>query len=49
MIQLYTWATPNGKKVSIMLEEIGHSLRGSSCESQPARADEARVSRRQPE
>jgi GST-like protein len=22
MIQLYTWATPNGKKVSIMLEEI---------------------------
>jgi GST-like protein len=23
MIQLYTWSTPNGKKVSIMLEEIG--------------------------
>jgi GST-like protein len=23
MIQLYTWGTPNGKKVSIMLEEIG--------------------------
>jgi GSH-dependent disulfide-bond oxidoreductase len=23
MIQLYTWDTPNGKKVSIMLEEIG--------------------------
>ena len=22
MIQLYTWGTPNGKKVSIMLEEI---------------------------
>jgi GSH-dependent disulfide-bond oxidoreductase len=22
MIQLYTWATPNGKKVSIMLEEV---------------------------
>ena len=22
MIQLYTWATPNGKKVSIMLEEL---------------------------
>ena len=22
MIQLYTWATPNGKKISIMLEEI---------------------------
>lgn len=23
MVQLYTWGTPNGKKVSIMLEEIG--------------------------
>lgn len=23
MIQLYTWKTPNGRKVSIMLEEIG--------------------------
>ncbi|HEY7218773.1 MAG TPA: glutathione S-transferase N-terminal domain-containing protein [Candidatus Binatia bacterium] len=23
MIRLYTWGTPNGKKVSIMLEEIG--------------------------
>ena len=23
MIQLYTWGTPNGKKISIMLEEIG--------------------------
>jgi GST-like protein len=22
MIQLYTWATPNGKKISIMLEEV---------------------------
>jgi GST-like protein len=22
MIQLYTWATPNGKKVSVMLEEL---------------------------
>jgi GST-like protein len=25
MIQLYTWGTPNGKKVSIMFEEIGIS------------------------
>ena len=25
MIQLYTWGTPNGKKVSIMLEEVGIS------------------------
>ena len=23
MIDLYTWQTPNGRKVSIMLEEIG--------------------------
>jgi GST-like protein len=23
MIQLYTWGTPNGKKVSIMVEEVG--------------------------
>ena len=22
-IDLYTWATPNGRKVSIMLEELG--------------------------
>ena len=23
MIDLYTWATPNGRKISIMLEEVG--------------------------
>ena len=23
MIELYTWTTPNGRKVSIMLEELG--------------------------
>jgi len=23
MIDLYTWATPNGRKVSVMLEEVG--------------------------
>ncbi len=23
MIQLYTWATPNGRKASIALEELG--------------------------
>ena len=23
MIDLYTWSTPNGRKVSIMLEECG--------------------------
>ncbi len=24
MIELHTWSTPNGRKVSIMLEEVGH-------------------------
>ena len=23
MIELYTWGTPNGRKVSVMLEECG--------------------------
>ena len=23
MIELYTWTTPNGRKASIMLEEVG--------------------------
>ena len=23
MIELHTWSTPNGRKVSIMLEEVG--------------------------
>src|SRR5262245_15361050 len=23
MIELYTWSTPNGRKISIMIEEIG--------------------------
>src|SRR5882724_11487415 len=27
MIDLYTWTTPNGRKVSIMLEEIGMPYR----------------------
>lgn len=27
MIDLYTWSTPNGQKVSIMLEEVGLSYR----------------------
>src|SRR5690242_5275287 len=27
MIDLYTWSTPNGRKVSIMLEETGLSYR----------------------
>ena len=27
MIDLYTWTTPNGRKVSIMLEELGLAYR----------------------
>ena len=27
MIDLYTWGTPNGRKVSIMLEEVGLAYR----------------------
>src|SRR5215469_1115843 len=27
MIDLYTWSTPNGRKVSIMLEELGLGYR----------------------
>ena len=27
MIDLYTWTTPNGRKISIMLEELGLAYR----------------------
>ena len=27
MITLYTWATPNGKKISILLEELGQPFK----------------------
>ena len=27
MIDLYTWTTPNGRKVSVMLEECGLAYR----------------------
>ncbi|MBT5950349.1 MAG: glutathione S-transferase family protein, partial [Betaproteobacteria bacterium] len=30
MIDLYTWGTPNGRKVSIMLEELGAEYRTKS-------------------
>ena len=32
MIDLYTWATPNGRKVSIMLEELGLQYRSHSID-----------------
>ena len=30
MIDLYTWTTPNGRKASIALEELGLPLHGAS-------------------
>src|SRR3546814_5433721 len=35
-IQLYTWSTPNGRKISILLEELGvpyeaHKIGRASC------------------
>ena len=32
MIDLYTWGTPNGRKVSIMLEECGLKYRAHSID-----------------
>jgi GSH-dependent disulfide-bond oxidoreductase len=32
MIDLYTWTTPNGRKVSIMLEEIGLQYRATAVD-----------------
>lgn len=32
MIDLYTWTTPNGRKVSIMLEECGFAYRGQKVD-----------------
>ncbi len=29
MIDLYTWTTPNGRKASIALEELGLPLQGA--------------------
>ncbi len=38
MIELYTWRTPNGRKASIMLEEIGLPYNGSHGEPRQERA-----------
>ena len=32
MIDLYTWTTPNGRKVSIMLEEVGIPYRAQAVD-----------------
>ena len=41
MIDLYTWSTPNGRKVSIMLEECGLDIRRSSHRHLQGRAVQA--------
>jgi len=32
MIDLYTWTTPNGRKVSILLEELGIEYRAHAID-----------------
>ena len=38
MIELHTWSTPNGRKVSIMLEEVRSAVQG--CEVEHGRAEQ---------
>ena len=49
MIDLYTWSTPNGRKVSIMLEECGLRLRRARRRHQQGRAVQARLPEDQPQ
>ena len=49
MIDLYTWSTPNGRKVSIMLEECGLPYRVHTINIGQGRPVHARVPRDQPE
>ena len=41
MIDLYTWTTPNGRKISIMLEEIGFPYKVISIDITNGRQHEA--------
>jgi len=43
MIDLYTWTTPNGRKISILLEELGYLAEkyGKFLPTEPARKSEA--------
>ena len=43
MIDLYTWTTPNGRKVSIMLEELGLPYRVHADQHRPGRPVQAGV------
>ena len=49
MIDLHYWPTPNGWKISIMLEECRAALHGRAGQHRPRRAVQARVSGHQPE
>ena len=49
MIDLYTWTTPNGRKVSIMLEEMRPGLRGPRRRHRQGPAVRARLPEDQPE
>ena len=46
MIDLYTWSTPNGRKVSIMLEECGlpYVAHAIDIHAQPAHSDAEKMS-----
>ena len=49
VIDLYTWTTPNGRKASIMLEEIGLPYTAHAGRHRQGRAVQARVPQDQPE
>ena len=49
MIDLYTWTTPNGRKASVMLEECGAPLHGTSDQYSREGAVQARVREDLPE
>ena len=49
MIDLYTWVTPNGRKVSILLEELGLPYEVASDRHRQERSVHAGISGHQPE
>ncbi len=44
-IELHTWNTPNGRKISVALEEMGLPYKGGAGEHHQGRADGAVVMR----
>ena len=49
MIDLYTWSTPNGRKISIALEELGARVHGARYRHRQEPAVRSGVPRDQPE